>query len=169
MTMQYDVKQVHLDQSGFMVLAPVRVKALSFTGGASTGYAVLFDTSASAVSASVTYARSGTTVTVTKTAHGLSTGDSIGIHFANGTGGSATDGTYSVTRLTADTFSVTDINTGTITASPVAVYALGRWLLTQEVYATNSQTYAIPGEGVRALTGVYAYISGLSAANIFYG
>jgi hypothetical protein len=167
--MQYDVKQAHLDQSGFMVTSPVRVKSLSFTGSASTGYAVLFDTDTAAVSSSVTYARSGTTVTVTKTAHGLVTGDVIGIHFVIGTGGAATDGTYSVTRLTADTFTVTDINTGTISATPAAVYAKGKWLLTQEVYATNSQTYLIPGEGVRALTGVYVFISGLTATSIYYG
>ena len=169
MTMQYDVKQVHLDQSGFMIKAPVRVKGLSFTGGAGAGYASLFDTDTVPVSAGVTYGRSGTTVTVTKTAHGLSTGDVIGIHFVVGSGGSATDGTYTVTRTGADTFTLTDINTGTITGTPVAVYTVGRWLLTQEVYATNSQTYAIPGEGVRAYTGVYIFISGLSSTGIYYG
>ena len=169
MTMQYDVKQAHLDQSGFMVKAPVRVKGLSFTGSASTGYAALFDTSAAAVSSSVSYGRSGTTVTVTKTAHGLSTGDVIGIHFLAGTGGAATDGTYTITKTGADTFTLTDINTGTISAAPAAVYAVGRWLLTQEVYATNSQTYTIPGEGVRAYTGVYIFISGLTATSIYYG
>jgi hypothetical protein len=169
MTMQYDVKQAHLDQSGFLINAPVRVKALSFTGGASTAYAALFDTATVPVSASVTYARSGTTVTVTKTAHGLSTGNVIGIHFVAGTGGAATDGTYTITKTGADTFTLTDINTGTISASPAAVYTVGRWLLTQEVYATNSQTYMIPGEGVRAVTGVYIFISGLTAASIYYG
>jgi hypothetical protein len=169
MTMQFDVKQAHLDQSGFMVKYPVRVKGLSFTGGASTGYATLFDTSTVPVSASVTYGRSGTTVTVTKTAHGLTTGTVIGIHFVNGTGGSATDGTYAVTVLTADTFTVTDINSGTITGAPAAIYTPGKWLITQEVYATNSQTYIIAGEGVRAETGVYGYVSGLSAIAIYYG
>ena len=169
MTMQYDVKQAHLDQSGFLINAPVRVKALSFTGSASTGYAVLFDTSTAAVSSGVTYGRSGTTVTVTKTAHGLSTGNVIGIHFVAGTGGAATDGTYSITKTGADTFTITDINTGNITGTPAAVYTVGRWLLTQEVYATNSQTYTIPGEGVRAVTGVYIFISGLTATSIYYG
>jgi hypothetical protein len=167
--MQYDVKQGHLDQSGFFVKYPVRVKGFSFTGGAGAGYAVLFDTLSTPVSSGVTYARSGTTVTVSKTAHGLSTGDVIGVHFVAGTGGAATDGTYTVTRLTADTFSVTDINSGTITGTPAAVYATGRFLLTQEVYATNSQTYVIPGEGIRADYGVYAYVSGLTAVNITYG
>jgi hypothetical protein len=169
MTMQYDVKQAHLDQSGFLVKAPVRVKGLSFTGSATTGYAALFDTATVPTSSGVTYGRSGTTVTVTKTAHGLSTGDVIGIHFVTGTGGAATDGTYTITRTGADTFTLTDINTGTITGTPAAVFALGSWLLTQEVYATNSQTYVIPGEGIRAFTGVYIFVSGLSSTGIYYG
>jgi hypothetical protein len=167
--MQYDVKQGHLDQSGFFVKYPVRVKGFSFTGGASAGYAVLFDTLSTPVSASVTYARSGTTVTVTKTAHGLSTGTVIGIHFVAGTGGAATDGTYSITMTSADAFTLTDINSGTISATPAAVYAVGKFLMTQEVYATNSQTYTIPGEGIRADSGVYAFVSGLTAVNITYG
>jgi len=121
MTMQYDVKQAHIDQSGYLVKFATRVKGISFVGTASAGYTVLFDTLTTPVSASVSYGRSGTTVTVTKVAHGLSTGDKIGIHFENGTGGAATDGNYTVTKLTADTFTVTDINTGTITGSPTAV------------------------------------------------
>jgi len=110
-------------------------------------------------------------VTVTKTAHGLITGNVIGIHFATGTGGTATDGTYTITRVDADTFTLTDINTGTITGSPAAVYAVGRWLLTYECDTTDVFQNAplIPGEGVRALTGVYAYASNIAAAQIYYG
>jgi len=171
MTMQYDVKQAHLDESGFMVLYPTRVKALSFTGGGATGYVTLFDTTTAPVSAGVTYARSGTTVTVTKTAHGLITGDVIGIHFQAGTGGTATDGTYTVTRTGADTFTLTDINSGTISATPAAVYAVGKWLLTYQATAEDYffNGFLIPGEGVRAYNGVYAYFTGLNAVNIYYG
>lgn len=169
--MQYDVKQGHLDQSGYYVKYPVRVKGVSFTGTASAGYLTLFDTLSTPVSASVTYGRSGTTVTVSKTAHGLSTGNVIGIHFENGTGGAATDGTYTVTKLTADTFTITDINSGSITGTPAAVYAVGRWLMTFQ--STAGDTYNnvpfIPGEGVRAENGVYAYMSNVDAAQIFYG
>jgi len=171
MGMQTDVKQAHLNGSGFLVKSPVRLKGVSFYGSGSAGTLVLFDTSVAAVSASVTYARSGTTVTVTKTAHGLITGNVIGIHFATGTGGTATDGTYTITRVDADTFTLTDINTGTITGSPAAVYAVGRWLLTYECDTTDVFQNAplIPGEGVRALTGVYAYASNIAAAQIYYG
>ena len=171
MAMQTDVKQAHLNGSGFLVKSPVRVKGVSFYGSGSAGTLVLFDTSAAAVSASVTYGRSGTTVTVTKTAHGLVTGDVIGIHFATGTGGTATDGTYTITRVDANTFTLTDINTGTITGTPAAVYAVGRWLLTYECDETDVFQNAplIPGEGVRALTGVYVYVANIAAAQIYYG
>jgi hypothetical protein len=170
MAMQYDVKQAHLNSSGYMVKYPVRVKGLSFAGSATAGYVVLFDTSSTPVSSSVTYAQSGTTVTVTKTAHGLSTGDIIGIHFLSNSGVSATDGTYSITRTGADTFTLTDINSRSI-ASTAAVYAVGKWLLTYETVATDIFTNVpfIPGEGIRAETGVYAEMVNIDAAQIIYG
>ena len=168
--MQYDVKQAHLNSSGYMVKYPVRVKGLSFAGSATAGYVVLFDTSSTPVSSSVTYAQTANTVTVTKTAHGLSTGDIIGIHFLSNSGVSATDGTYSITRTGADTFTLTDINSRSI-ASTAAVYAVGKWLLTYETVATDIFTNVpfIPGEGIRAETGVYAEMVNLDAAQIIYG
>jgi hypothetical protein len=170
MAMQYDVKQAHLNSSGYMVKYPVRVKGLSFAGAATAGYVVLFDTSSTPVSSSVTYAQTANTVTVTKTAHGLSTGDIIGIHFLSNSGVSATDGTYSITRTGADTFTLTDINSRSI-ASTAAVYAVGKWLLTYETVATDIFTNVpfIPGEGIRAETGVYAEMVNLDAAQIIYG
>jgi hypothetical protein len=170
MAMQYDVKQAHLNSSGYLVKYPVRVKGLSFAGASSAGYLVLFDTSSTPVSSSVTYAQSGTTVTVTKVAHGLTTGTIIGIHFLANAGVSATDGTYSITRTGADTFTLTDINSRTIT-STAAVYAVGKWLLTYETVATDIFTNVpfIPGEGIRAETGVYAEMVNMDAAQIIYG
>ena len=170
MAMQYDVKQAHLNSSGYMVKYPVRVKGLSFAGSATAGYVVLFDTSSTPVSSSVTYAQTANTVTVTKTAHGLSTGDIIGIHFLSNSGVSATDGTYSITRTGADTFTLTDINSRSI-ASTAAVYAVGKWLLTYETVATDIFTNVpfIPGEGIRAETGVYAEMVNLDSAQIIYG
>jgi hypothetical protein len=169
--MQYDVKQAHLNQSGFFVLGRNRVKGVSFYGGGGT--LVLFDTTVAPVTSSVTYGRSGTTVTVTKTAHGLSTGAVVGIHFVAGSGGAATDGNYTITRTGADTFTLTDINTGTITGSPAALYVSGasRWLMTYETHATDEFQNAplIPGEGVLALNGIYAYMSSIDGAQIYYG
>ena len=170
MAMQYDVKQAHLNSSGYFVTYPVRVKGVSFAGSASAGTLVLFDTAATPVSSSVTYAQTGTLVTVTKTAHGLITGDIIGIHFLSNSGVSATDGTYSITKTGADTFTLTDINSRTIT-STAAVYAVGKWLMTYEPTATDifANVPFIPGEGVRAESGVYAEMSNVDSTQIFYG
>ena len=171
MGMQYDVKQGHLNQSGFFVLGRNRVKGVSFFGGG--GDLVLFDTTTAPVTASVTYGRSGTTVTIAKTAHGLTTGTVVGIHFNAGSGGSATDGNYAITVTTADAFTITDINTGTITGSPAAIYVSGanRWLLTYETQATDEYQNSpiIPGEGVLAVNGIYAYMSDIDSAQIYYG
>ena len=67
----------------------------------------------------VTYARSGTTVTVTSTAHGLSTGDQV---IADFTSGGATDGFYTITVSDANTFTFTDSASGTISAGANIVY-----------------------------------------------
>ena len=170
MGMQYDVNQAHLNSSGYLVKYPVRVKGLSYTGTATAGYVVLFDTSTAPVSSSVTYAQSGTTVTVTKTTHGLTTGTVIGIHFLSNSGVSAADGTYSITRVDANTFTLTDINSRTIT-STAAVYVVGKWLMTYEPVATDifANVPFIPGEGVRVETGVYAEMSNMDSVQIFYG
>ncbi len=170
MTMQYDVKQGHLNQSGFFVLGRNRVKGVSFYGGGGT--LVLFDTTTAPVTSSVTYARTGTVVTVTKTAHGLSTGNVVGIHFASNTGVSATDGNYTITKTGADTFTLNDINTGNIT-STAALYVSGanRWLMTYETHSSDEfqNSPIIPGEGVLAVNGIYAYMSAVDAAQIYYG
>jgi hypothetical protein len=170
MAMQYDVKQGHLNQSGFFVLGRNRVKGVSFYGG--RGTLVLFDTTTAPVTSSVTYARTNTVVTVTKTAHGLSTGNVVGIHFASNAGVSATDGNYTITRTDADTFTLNDINTGSIT-STAALYVSGanRWLMTYETHSSDEFQNApmIPGEGVLAVNGIYAYMSAIDAAQIYYG
>ena len=170
MAMQYDVKQGHLNESGFFVLGRNRVKAVSFFGGGGT--LVLFDTTSAPVSSSVTYAQSGTTVTVSKTSHGLVTGDVVGIHFDSNTGVSATDGNYSITRVDANSFTLTDINSRTIT-STAAIYVSGvnRWLMTYETHSTDEFQNAplIPGEGVLVVNGIYAYMSAIDSAQIYYG
>jgi hypothetical protein len=168
--MQYDVKQAHLNQSGIMVPFGTRIKAVSFTGSASAGSLTLFDAVTAPVT-TATYARSGTTVTVTQASHGLTTGQVIGIDFGVGTGGAATNGNYAVTVVTSGSFTVTDINSGSITAGATMIYSTGKWLATYDVTAADSYNNApfIPGEGVKAVTGVYAYMVNLGAANIYYG
>ena len=170
MAMQYDVKQGHLNESGFFVLGRNRVKGVSYFGGGGT--LVLFDTTVAPVTSSVTYARTGTLVTVSKTSHGLATGDVVGIHFDSNSGVSATDGNYSITRVDANSFTLNDINTGSI-ASTAALYVSGvnRWLLTYETHASDDfqNSPIIPGEGVLATNGIYAYLSSMDSAQIYYG
>jgi hypothetical protein len=64
------------------------------------------------------YGRSGTTVTISMTAHGMATGMIAALTFSSGTGGTATLGTYLVTVSDANTFTITDSASGTITGSP---------------------------------------------------
>jgi len=170
MGMQYDVKQGHLNESGFFVLGRNRVKGVSYFGGGGT--LVLFDTTSAPVTSGVTYSQSGTTVTVSKTAHGLATGDVVGIHFDSNTGVSATDGNYVITVTGANSFTFTDINSRTIT-STAAIYVSGvnRWLMTYETHSTDEfqNSPLIPGEGVLVVNGIYAYMSAIDSAQIYYG
>jgi len=170
MGMQYDVKQGHLNESGFFVLGRNRVKGVSYFGGGGT--LVLFDTTVAPVTSSVTYARTGTLVTVSKTSHGLATGDVVGIHFNSNSGVSATDGNYSITRVDANSFTLNDINTGSIT-STAALYVSGvnRWLLTYETHSTDEfqNSPIIPGEGVLVTNGIYAYMNAIDSTQIYYG
>jgi hypothetical protein len=166
---QYDVKQAHVNASGFLVRGRNRVKGISYVGTATAGQVTLFDTSVAPVT-TATYGRSGAIVTVTQAGHGLATGDAIGADFGAGTGGSATNGNYVVTVTDSSTFTLTDINSGSITAGAAMVYA-SRWLLTYDVSAGDNYNNApvIPNDGVVARYGVYAYMPNLAAVNIYYG
>jgi hypothetical protein len=163
---QTPVKQAHINASGFMVLGRNRVKAISFTGSATAGYVALFDTTTAPVTTG-TYGRTAYTVTVTQAAHGLVTGQVIGIDFAAGTGGTATNGNYPVTVLTSSTFTITDINTGSITAGAAMVYS-NRWIMTYDVAASDSFNNSpfIPDDGVIVYDGVYAQLSNVVDCNI---
>jgi hypothetical protein len=145
------------------------VRGISFTGSATAGFVALFDTTTAPVT-TATYGRSGTTVTVTQSAHGLKTGNVVGIDFAAGTGGTATNGNYTITRVDANTFTITDINSGNITAGASMVYA-DRWLLSYDTSAGDYFNNApiIPENGVLAVNGIYAYMSNVVAINIYYG
>jgi hypothetical protein len=166
---QTNVQQAHLNGSGFLVLGRNRIKGISFTGTSSAGFLALFDTTTAPIT-TATYGRSGNTVTITQSAHGFVTGQVIGIDFAAGTGGTATNGNYVVTVTNSSTFTVTDINSGTITGSPGLVYA-NRWLLSYDVSATDifNNSPVIADDGVLAVNGIYAYLSNVTACNIYYG
>jgi hypothetical protein len=166
---QTNVKQAHLNGSGFLVMGRNRIKGISFTGTATAGFVALFDTVTAPVT-TATYGRSGTTVTVSATAHGLVTGNVIGIDFAAGTGGTATNGNYSITRVDANSFTLTDINTGSITAGAAMVYS-SKWLLSYDTSATDvfNNSPVISSDGVLAVNGIYAHMSNVTSCNIYYG
>jgi hypothetical protein len=169
MTMQTDVLAGTLVESGFIYKQRTRVKGVSIKGdGLTAGLLEIFDTVTAPVTA--TYGRVGSVVTVTKNAHGLQTGDTVGLSFAAGTGGAATDGNYTITKLTDNTFTVTDINSGSITAGANCVYA-SRWIMTFRITAGDSYVnyWLIPGQGILALNGIYLRITTLNAASVFYG
>jgi hypothetical protein len=168
MAMQYDVKQGHLNNSGFVVLGRNRLKAASTVGSATAGTLDIFDTATTPVSA--TYARTAAVITVTKVAHGLVTGDVVGITFATASGSSGTNGNYSITRTGADTFTVTDVNSGTIAGGTAAAYA-SRWIASFDIGATDvfSNFALIPGEGIVVQNGIYLNMSNITSANVYYG
>ena len=166
--MQTDVKSGHLNNSGFAVLGRNRLKAVSVVGTASAGTLDIFDTTTAPVAA--TYSRTGALITVTKSAHGLQTGNIVGLTFATASGSSGTNGNYTITRTGTDTFTVTDINTGTIAGGTVAAYA-SLWLVSDDIGAGDlfGNFALIPGEGMLVRNGIYLSMSNITSANIYYG
>lgn len=166
MGMQTDVKSAHLNSSGILVPTRCRVKSFTVIGTTTPGELVFWDDPT--VPVAVTYARSGNTITVTHNAHGLVTGDLIGLHFLPGTGGTATDGNYTVTKLTDNTYTVQDINSGTITAGASA-WEGENWVCTVE---TNAQGDAfsmlLPGEGMLFENLVYVKLTNIDNITVFY-
>lgn len=168
MTMQYDVKGSHLSGSGIMVVGRARLKNLVYLGTGTAGSIDIFDTITAPVSA--TYARSTTTVTVTKTSHGLVSGQTLGLTFSAASGSSATAGNYVITVVDANSFTVTDINTGTIAASTACTYSTGAWMTGYNTGTAVQPFQAIfSGEGILSATGIYAVVTNISFQTIQYG
>jgi hypothetical protein len=173
MGMQTDVLAGHLDVSGF--IAPTgryRVKQITYQGsGGGAGVVEIFDTATAPISA--TYGRSGTLVTVTKSAHGLATGDRVGIGFTAAAGASGTDGNYTITVVDSSTFTVNDPNSGTVTPGTACRYVNSgaRWLVSFSTVTSQTTPVAIliPGEGILAQKGIYASISNTTFITVFYG
>jgi len=90
--------------------------------GAQTGTAPVYGARAwvnfNGVPATGTYGRSGTLVSVALTAHGMTTGQIANLTFSAGTGGTATSGSYAVTVVDANNFTIVDSVSGSITGSP---------------------------------------------------
>jgi len=171
------VFQVSKRESGFAVLGPHRLKEFSLIGTASEGKFTVYDTDTAPVAG--TYAQSGTTVTVTDTDHGLATGDVVGICFQTGTGGTACSGNYSITVTGANTFTITMLNSDTITGTPACNYVANsgpnqetpkRWLMCKGVAAGDSfaNAFTVPNEGIVTKLGTYFLMSNLLEADMFY-
>lgn len=171
------VQQVTRRESGFALLGVHRLKLISFVGTATAGKLTVFDTDTAPVSG--TYAQTGTTVTVTDAGHGLSTGDVVGICFETGTGGTATSGNYPITVTGADTFTITMLNSDTITGTPACLYVANsgskqpipkRWLMCKNVSASDifSNYIEIPNSGFLTKRGTYFNMTNLSEAEAFY-
>jgi hypothetical protein len=167
MGFQFDVLSAHINASGQLVNGRSRLKALIQIGSATAGTVNMWDTTTAPTS--VTYGRSGTTVTITNVAHGLVTGNVVGLTFGAGTGGTATNGNYSITRTGADTYTITDINSGSITAGASASQGT-RWLMTVDTNSTSDVVpLLIPGDGIVARNGIYGQMSNQVGLTIFYG
>lgn len=106
---------------------------------------VTYDSSTTSVSSSVTYAQSGYTITVSKTSHGLNTGDAVNLTFSAGTGGTGASGWYVVTKIDADTFTVTSLVSATINAGASCSWVPAYIVITKTGHGlttTNPQTGA---------------------------
>lgn len=169
--------QVSRQESGFAVLGPHRLKEFSIIGTTNQGKLTVFDTDTAPVAG--TYGQSGTTVTITDTAHGLSTGDVVGVCFDAGTGGTATSGNYSITVTGANTFTVTMLNSDTITAGAACTYVANsgatqakpkRWVMCKRVAAGDAfaNTFAVPNSGFIIQLGTYFQMSNLLEADVFF-
>lgn len=171
MAMQTDVKSRYLNQTGFVIPDErSRIKGVAVKGGNSASQVDLFATDAAPVAG--TYGQSGNTITVTKSAHGLSTGQKIGIAYSAGTGGTAMCGNVTITVVDANTFTIPCINSFTITGSPACRYVTdGEWLLTLTLAATDiyNNYFPIPEQGILAKKKVFASMSNLTALTVFYG
>ena len=177
MAMQYDVSSIHLNSTGFGYIGRIRVKGLVISSTSTGGTVTLFDSLTASISA--TYEQAANTVTITKVAHGLVTGQKIGISFATASGNSATNGNYEITRLTADTFTITDINSRTIAAGTACSYVSNattsnstQWHLTIDTAAAAGTTNIVfPGEGILIENALYVGMTTtqIPAITIFYG
>jgi hypothetical protein len=173
MGMQTDIQSGHLDVAGFILPnGRVRVKAITYQGsGGGAGVVDIFDTTTAPISA--TYGRSGTLVTVTKSSHGLSTGDRVGIAYSAASGASATNGNFTITKVDANSFTITDFNSGTVTPGTACVYVNSgaRWLTSFAtiVSQTTPVHVLMPGEGLLATLGVYTNITNTTFVTVFYG
>ena len=162
--MQTDVKSYHNSTSGVAVPYPTRLKGVvvSPTTSQTINTAIVDNNPIAA-----TYNIPGTTVcTITMpSTHGLTAGASR-VVVVTGSGTLVSEAYLVQTTPTPTTFTIT---TAVLTTSGnVSVYTD---ILTEVDCSTATSFYAlIPGEGVRAKTGIYVFLPSASVTStIFYG
>ena len=166
MGMQTDVLSAHATNSGVVVNYRTRLKGAIIS--ANTSAAARNVVFANNTTQTGTYGRSTNTVTCTITNHGLSNGDRVWLTFAAGTGGTATTNVYSVTVSNANTFTVTDSASGSISGSP-AVTMYADILMEVDAYNQTAYNVIVPGEGIVATLGIYVGLVANITATVFYG
>jgi hypothetical protein len=82
------------------------------------------------------------------------------------TTGTAIDGVYAITKLTANTFTVTTA-ASTATSGNITFYSV--ILIEVDTYSTVGLPILIPGEGVYCPNGIYVGLGGSVTATIYYG
>ena len=163
MAMQYDVLSYHNTVSGVAVSYRTRLKGIIVSPSTSSTYHVgVFNNTYT----TGTYAQSAsTTITVTLTAHGLNTGDSVYLNCTTGTGDS---NVYSITKTGDNTFTVVSPTSET-TSGNVNVY---KEVLTEIDCSTGTSFYTlIPGEGIVGQDGLFVGLPSVNTvtSTIFYG
>jgi len=121
------------------------------------------DTDDNPLTKTATYARSGSTITVTLNNHGYSNGDQVILDCTSGNG---SDGYYTIANVQTNTFTVTDASSGTtsgnVTVHPVR-YGEGVWEECAEPGITTTfDNTTMPLKLTRVLPGTFA-INGGSA------
>jgi hypothetical protein len=162
MAMQYDVLSYHNSVSGVAVPYRTRLKGIVVSPTSSTTLNVGFMNN---VFSTGTYSQTGTTMTVTLTAHGLVNGDRVWLSCTTGDGNSDL---YGVTVSDNNTFTVTSSTSESVSGN-VNVYTE---ILTEIDCATATSFYTlIPGEGIVGQDGLYVGLpsTGTVTTTIFYG
>ena len=180
MGMQGDVFSRHQHQTGFAFIGRTRIKAISVRGTAVADARLdIFDTLVAPTAA--TYAQSAYTITVTKSAHGLVTGNTVGISFDDGVSGGGTaaanSGNFVITKLTDNTFTITAINSITINATAPCRYVVvdanigGGWVMTIEADAGDvyNNYYLLPQQGILVRQGIYSDMLNVISMNYWLG
>lgn len=99
-----------------------------------------------------TYSRTGTTITVTATAHGMTAGRLVDLDF---TSGAAVDGVYTIVSATTDTFTVTSAASGT-TSGNVTLHS-GGTVVSFAVPFVDVESISVTPSGTAARIAIYDF------------